>query len=223
MTALHSMRQRITLTACLGVLALHAALAGVAAGSAGDDPAIRAELLAQLQNITSYSAGFSQRVTDADGRLVEEGAGTFWLARPDRFRWEYAEPFPRLILADGDRIWLFDEELEQVTVRDMAGLLEQTPAALLAGDTGQLDNYDVRGERDGEILVVQLTPRASRGDFRQIDMAFVSGSLWRLELFDQFGQVTRIDFSNGLVNPEIAADKFTFVVPEGADLIDESS
>lgn len=193
------------------------------AGLAGTDHAgVRDELRAQLERVSSYTAQFSQRVTDIDGRLVEEGAGTFWLARPDRFRWEYTEPFPRLILADGSRIWLYDEELEQVTVRDMAGLLEQTPAALLAGDVGQLDNYTVRGERDGDILAVQLTPDTVRTDFRQIDMAFVAGALRRLELRDQFGQVTRIDFSAERVNPETPDETFVFVVPEGADVIDET-
>jgi len=199
---------------------------GAMAGAAGAMPAssdARAELQAQLEATSSFRARFSQRVTDADGRLVEEGAGEFWLARPDRFRWEYAEPFPRLLIADGQRVWLYDPELEQVTVRDLDGLLDKTPAALLAGNIEQLDAYTISGERDGAILAVQLTPVAARSDFKRIDMAFVDNQLSRLELLDQFGQLTRIDFVEAVSNPGIDPSRFAFRAPAGTDIIDESS
>ena len=173
-----------------------------------------------LERTASYRADFTQRVTDADGQIVEQGSGRFWLARPERFRWEYLEPWPRVLVSDGALIWLYDEELEQATVRDAAGLIEQTPAGILAGKTALLDEFEVAEEVTGDLSRMVLVPRAG-GDFSRIEMVFEAGTLSALQLDDQFGQRTRIDFSAIAVNEPPDAELFDFAVPDGVDLIDE--
>lgn len=182
----------------------------------------RRQIEAKLAALQHYQAEFEQTVTDNRGELREQLTGRFWLTRPDRFRWEYLTPWPRLILADGERIWLYDEELEQVTVREFSGVLEQTPAALLAGRLDLLDGYAVSGERNGETLLVTLVPEGAPGDFRQIDIEFTDSVLAEMLLLDSFGQQTRIRFlrsDTGLVSD---GKLFEFAVPEGVDVIDES-
>jgi len=177
------------------------------------------ERLAQLQN---YQADFAQSVTDGNGELLEESTGQFWLARPNRFRWEYQLPWPRLILSNGERIWLYDEELEQVTVRNFDGVLEQTPAALLAGRLELLDAYRVTGDCSEGILTVRLVPEQARADFRSIEITFADDLLTEMRLQDSFGQLTRITFASIDSNASPEDGLFDFVVPEGADVIDES-
>lgn len=178
------------------------------------------ERLAELQH---YEADFTQVVTDGSGEQVEKATGRFWLQRPGLFRWEYLTPWPRLILSDGERIWLYDEELEQVTVRDFDGVLEQTPAALLAGRLELLDGYGVSGQRSDDIVTIELVPEQMRADFRAIKLAYVGDTLTEMRLLDSFGQQTRISFSgiNRATRPE--QSRFEFVVPDGVDVIDESS
>jgi len=193
------------------------------AATAGDLSSAEAtsELRTRLSNLDTFTARFEQRVTDANGRIVDEGSGEFWLARPGRFRWQYETPWRRLLLADGEALWLFDEELEQVTVRDAGVLLDDTPAALLAGRLELLDRYRISGARDGSALQVRLVTTNAAAAFREVVMRFADNDLVELELQDQFGQVTRIGFAEARANPQIAMALFSFEVPEGADVIDE--
>ena len=192
------------------------------AGAAELTPAAAAdELRARLAGLDTFAARFEQRVSDANGRIIDEGSGEFWLARPGRFRWQYETPWPRLLLADGESLWLFDEELEQVTVRDTGGLLDDTPAAIFAGRLELLDRYRITGSREGDWLRVQLEPADAGTEFRRVAMRFAGDELVELELFDQFGQVTQISFAGAQANPQLDAALFRFAVPEGADVIDE--
>ena len=177
---------------------------------------------ARLQSLQHYQVEFEQQVSDAGGDLLEDSSGRFWLSRPDRFRWEYQLPWPRLILSDGERIWLYDEELEQVTVRDFAGLLEQTPAALLAGRLDVLDGYAVSGERVDDRLLISLVPQQVQSDFRVVELEFSGDDLAEMRLHDSFGRQTRIRFSRVKTQSVNAAEIFEFSVPEGVDVIDES-
>lgn len=184
--------------------------------------AARTELQRYIESTASYSATFTQRVTDADGELAEEGAGQFWLARPGQFRWLYEAPWVREIVADGERIWLYDAELDQVTTQDLTAILEQTPAGLLAGNTSSLDDYTITGSATDDVITIALQPRQGAGDFERITMVLAGRVLTELRLNDRFGQQTLIRFSEPRINIELDPGLFEFVVPAGADVIDES-
>ena len=186
-----------------------------------EDADIRAAFVAELQGLESFAADFRQVVRDADGNVLEEATGDFRLARPDRFRWRYDEPLPREIIADGTDIWLYDIELDQVTVRPFAGIIEQTPAGILAGDLELLDAYTIGGQAADDDLLVMLQPASNRPDFTDIRVRFVNGQLAGMQLTDQFGQTTAIVFSAVDRNPDIDPAVFQFSLPANADLIDE--
>lgn len=211
------MRKRVV--AVIGLCAVLSAW-NLAAAPLQPDEA-RAVLHERLASLESFQANFMQTVFDAAGAVTEKSEGQFWLARPDRFRWEYQSPWPRLILSDGKRIWLYDEDLEQATVKNFDGVLEQTPAGLLAGRLELLDDYTVSGDIEGRILVVGLVPKQPRTDFREIELEFDRSVLLEMRLWDSFGQQTRIQFADGDTAPPNGA-LFEFTLPDGVDLIDES-
>ncbi|MEE4185123.1 MAG: outer membrane lipoprotein chaperone LolA [Gammaproteobacteria bacterium] len=184
--------------------------------------AARERLLSYIEQTETYAAEFSQQLTDADGYTEDGGTGRFWLARPGQFKWLYEQPVRREIVADGDRIWLYDADLDQVTVRDLAGILATTPAGLLAGDTRNLADYEFSGAEAGTRSTIVLTPRSPGSDFDRITMVLDGVALASLTLDDRFGQQTVIEFSAARSNVPVAADIFTFSVPANADVIDET-
>ncbi len=187
------------------------------------DDSSREYLTEYLQELGSYRAHFVQTVTDSDGGVREQSTGRFWLARPDQFRWEYQSPWPQLILTDGDRIWLYDEDLEQVTVRLVGELLARTPAGLLAGNTKMLDDYRISERVDEGSLLITLIPLAGRAEFSYIELQFVDEQLSGMRLEDQLGQLTLIEFTEVELNPSIDQGLFHFAVPAGVDVIDETT
>lgn len=180
-----------------------------------------AELRGFLANVSSLSADFRQQVLDSRGQLQEESAGQVWMSRPGRFRWDYAEPYERTILADGRDIWLYEPDLMQATTRalDSAGLRD-TPAALLTGEQDVLDRFAVeRSWRQDGLDWVELAPRQPEADFSGLQLAFAGDALRRLELRDRLGQLTVIEFSSLQVNLPLADALFVFEVPPGVDVI----
>jgi outer membrane lipoprotein carrier protein len=188
---------------------------------------VRATVQNFLEATQSYQAAFEQVVTDERGAVVEEGSGTFWLNRPGQLRWHYEEPWERDIAATESKIWMYDAELEQLTIRSAAGALASTPAALLVGDIGVLDDYELAGTALDDAVPapaksIRLKPRNSNGDFAEIGLVFVADQLRELILFDRFGQRTQIRFTDIRSNEPISASVFEIDVPDGADVIDES-
>lgn len=174
-----------------------------------------------LDSTRSYHASFGQTLVDEDGTVLEQTDGEFWLQRPGRFRWQYGDPWPRLIVAAEGAVWLYDEDLEQVTVRRLAGALEQSPAGLLVSDTVALDDYVISGERTAEGIRVHLTPATRQGDFTRISVGLAAGKLKELLLTDTFGQLTAIQFSSAEQNRAIDDALFRFTPPPGVDVLDE--
>lgn len=197
------------------------ALAGLAACGPAWAGEGEAALCGFLANVTSLSADFRQQVLDSRGQLQEESAGQVWMSRPGRFRWDYAEPYERTILADGRDIWLYEPDLMQATTRalDSAGLRD-TPAALLTGEQGVLDRFAVeRSWRQDDLDWVELSPRQPEADFSGLQLAFAGEELRRLELRDRLGQLTLIEFGSVRLNPALADALFVFEVPPGVDVI----
>ncbi|TAK54809.1 MAG: outer membrane lipoprotein chaperone LolA [Gammaproteobacteria bacterium] len=189
---------------------------GAVSSAAGAGSASRVQ--DYLDDLTTLRAGFRQTVTDAQGRIVERAEGQLAVARPGRFRWDYRVP-EQLIVSDGTTIWLYDRELEQVTVRAAGTALAGTPAMLLAGGVAVDQEFAVSdaGSADG-LSWSRLQPRAE-GDFREVRLGFSAAGLQRMQLTDRLGQVTELEFSALERNPPLDAGLFRFTPPPGVDVI----
>lgn len=183
----------------------------------------RAQLERFFAEVNTFSAEFEQVVLDENLDRIEESLGRMWIARPGKFRWDYEPPLEQQIVSDGERVWIYDVELEQITVRSLGDALGRTPAILLAGRGDLEENYRIE-ERGlhGQIDWVALIPRDNDGNFSEIQMGFEGSELRLLQLADQLGQITRIVFSDNEVNPPLMATLFDFSPPPGVDVIDDS-
>ena len=176
-----------------------------------------------IASTRSAQASFSQEVQDKKGKRIQSASGTMQFVRPGKFRWFYQKPYEQLIVGDGEKFWLFDVELNQVTVKKLDAALGSSPAALLAGsneiergfvlkDAGGRDNLDW----------LQASPRALDTSFEKILMAFNAQSdLVVMELYDALGQKTVLRFSGMQRNPQLSPQLFKFVPPKGADVLGE--
>ena len=174
-----------------------------------------------FQEFKTLRAEFSQVVLDENLVPLEESAGQLWISRPGRFRWNYHPPFAQQIVADGVRIWIYDIELEQVTVRDQRSMLEGTPASLLAGQGNLGTDYVIQDlGQQGSVVWVSLQPKTSNGGFAEVQLGFQNDTLRLIQLLDHLDQITRIVLSHVEENPQIPADQFHFIVPVGVDLIE---
>ncbi len=173
-----------------------------------------------LTNVETMSARFSQTLLDEDLAVVEVSAGNFAISRPGRFRWDYTEPYEQLILADGDRLWIYDAELEQASVRTVDAVLATTPAMLLSGDTDISAGYEIvdRGLED-DVMWAELTPRTDEAEFVRLRLGFMGGEIRVMELFDRLGQTTRVEFFDVVRNPVLGGELFNFSPPDGVDVI----
>ncbi|MDZ7754441.1 MAG: outer membrane lipoprotein chaperone LolA [Gammaproteobacteria bacterium] len=188
------------------------------AGAAGT----QARLEAFLGRVETLQAEFSQRLFDEQGRPIESSAGRFYLARPDRFRWSYHEPYAQEIVADGSRVWMYDGELEQVTVRGLDDALGSSPARLLSSEAPVGEAFEIRelGDQDG-LHWVELRPRDAESTFSALRIGFDGATLRRMELQDNFGQNTQLTFEAVEENPALAPETFRFTPPAGVDVIRE--
>ena len=169
--------------------------------------------------VKSGRAGFTQTVTSPDGARRKTSAGSFEFARPDRFRFAYTKPFEQLIVADGKKVWLFDADLNQVTVRSMSQALSATPASLLAGGAPDKDfELSAAPSQDGLDWVLAL-PRAKDGGVQSLRIGFRGKTLAALEILDAFGQRSLLQFTDLVSNLPIADERFHFTPPKGADVI----
>jgi outer membrane lipoprotein carrier protein len=177
---------------------------------------------AYLRTTQTARADFEQKVFDRERKLVQESKGSFAFLRPGRFRWIYAQPYPQLIVGDGMRVWIYDEDLNQVTVRAMAKALGSTPAALLAGaaDVERAFELADAGPRDG-LEWLEAKPREREASFERIRLGMGAVGVQAMELTDHFGQTTVLRFSNVVRNPQLDPASFRFVPPKGADVLGE--
>ena len=192
--------------------------------AASDPAAGRQKVEGFLQGLQSLQAQFKQTLTDRNGQMVEEASGTLAIRRPDRFRWDYREPNEQLIVADGSRIWLYDADLEQVTVRKLDDTLSATPAMLLSGQGNLQENFNVtQTSQEGGVLWVRMQPKRDDTDFKWVRLGFDGAALKFMELADKLGQTTHLEFAQLERNPALDPSRFTFTVPPGADVIGDTS
>jgi outer membrane lipoprotein carrier protein len=172
-----------------------------------------------LRTTQSARADFEQKVYDKTGKLVQESRGNFAFLRPGRFRWTYLKP-PQVIVGDGDRVWIHDADLNQVTVRRVSRVLGATPAALLAGASDIEKSFELveKGEKDG-LEWLEATPREKESGFERIRLGMGTSGIDAMELVDHFGQTTMLRFTNLVRNPQIEPSTFRFTPPKGADVL----
>jgi outer membrane lipoprotein carrier protein len=175
-----------------------------------------------LSTTQSARADFEQQVYGREGKVTQASKGSFVFQRPGRFRWTYAKPVDQVIVGDGERVWIHDRDLNQVTVRKISKALGSTPAALLAGGSDIEKAFELSdaGTRDG-LEWLEAKPREPDAGFERILMGFGLNGLAAMELTDNFGQTTRLRFSNLQRNPKIDPAEFRFEPPKGADILGE--
>jgi outer membrane lipoprotein carrier protein len=175
-----------------------------------------------LRDTQAARAEFEQKVYGREGKLMQESSGSFVFQRPGRFRWTYAKPVDQLIVGDGERVWIYDRDLSQVTVRRLSRALGSTPAALLAGASDVEKAFELRdaGSRDG-LEWMEAKPKEREAGFELVRMGFGPQGVQAMELIDHFGHTTRLRFSNLQRNPKIDPAEFRFEPPPGADVLGE--
>lgn len=180
-----------------------------------------ARLMQFYQHTHAMTANFHQVVTDSQGRKLQEVDGTMMIQRPNRFRWDYQKPFAQEIVSDGKHVYLYDVDLEQVTVNPVAETLGASPAALLSGDDDLQKNFNLVSVEKGDAFEwVKVTPKKNDTGFNQIELAFDTiGALQIMNLVDSFGQQTAINFSQQNNAAVISPSKFKFIAPAGVDVL----
>lgn len=174
-----------------------------------------------VRDVKSGRAAFTQTVTSTDGARKKTSSGQFEFQRPNRFRFDYTKPFQQLIVADGNKVWTYDTDLNQASSRRIAQALGATPAALLAG--GSLDaefTLSAQPAKDGLEWALAV-PKAKDGPFQQMRMGFKGRLLAAVEVTDSFGQRSLLQFSGFEGNVPLDAQRFRFVPPQGADVFEQ--
>jgi outer membrane lipoprotein carrier protein len=180
------------------------------------------DLKTLLNQTSSAKARFAQAVLDKNNKTLQQATGTMEFSRPGRFRWEYNKPYEQTIVGDGSRLWIYDKDLNQVTVRKLDRALGASPAALLAGSNEIDKSYTLRSAgSQGALDWLEAIPKSQDTAFERIRLGFGKSGLEAMELKDQFGQTTVIRFADLERNVKIAPESFRFTPPKGAAVISE--
>jgi outer membrane lipoprotein carrier protein len=180
------------------------------------------KLHAFIEQTRSAKAAFTQVVVDSNGTMQQQASGTVQFQRPGKFRWTYDKPYEQLIVGDGEKLWIYDKELNQVTRRNLDKAIGSSPAALLSGadDVDKYFSLNALGVKR-KLDWLEVKPYDQESLFEKVRMGFNGSILEIMELYDHFGQKTTITFSNMQRNPKSSPDLYTFTVPKGADVVTE--
>jgi outer membrane lipoprotein carrier protein len=181
-------------------------------------------LLDFFNNVQSMQAEFTQTVSAQGFADKDTSKGVFRLLRPGRFRWDYEQPYQQHIIADGEKLWVYDVDMDQVIVKPLNLVLGQTPAVLLSGTASLTDRFhiqDLAGRGEQGLAWVQLSPKDSESSYEKLILGFSEKNIQAMELVDNFGQVTVLQFSNLQRNLKIDPEIFQFQPPSGVDVIGE--
>lgn len=175
-----------------------------------------------FSDVKTYMARFDQVVLDETLNIVEESGGEMWISRPGKFRWNYAPPVQQQIVSNGAKVWLYDLDLEQVTIRELTEAVGRTPAILLAGKDDISNNHEIRDlGTQGTLSWVGLKPTYPEAHFADIRIGFENSAIKVMEMVDGLGQTTRITLSGAVENPTVGGGTFEFEAPAGVDVINE--
>lgn len=178
------------------------------------------DLHAFATTIRTAKGAFTQRIVSRTQKQAQTSSGSFVFSRPGRFRWTYTKPYEQVLVADGEKLSIYDKDLNQVTVRKLDDALGSTPAAILFGGNDVDRDFALKdaGTRDG-IAWLDATPRAKDTTFEKVSIGFRDGELAAMELRDALGQVTMLEFSDVERNAKVDASAFSFTPPRGADVL----
>ncbi|AQU81742.1 MULTISPECIES: outer membrane lipoprotein chaperone LolA [unclassified Halomonas] len=180
-------------------------------------------LTERLDPLQSYHATFEQKILGGSGERLQSARGEMWLSRPGMLRWEVEAPYSQVVVSDGSDVYLYDPDLEQVTIQAMDNRVSHTPALLLSGSAADLtSSYDVFYEQEDSGDIFTLIPSSADTLFEELSMVFNGQTLTELWMMDSTGQRTAITFSNITRNGNIDRSLFDFDIPEGTDVIRES-
>ncbi|BBP82980.1 MULTISPECIES: outer membrane lipoprotein chaperone LolA [unclassified Pseudomonas] len=201
---------------------LVAALSLGAMQAQADDQVAIARLTEMLNKAQTITGRFSQLTLDGSGTQLQETSGELALKRPGLFRWHTDEPMEQLLVSNGQKVWLYDPDLEQVTIQTLDQRLTHTPALLLSGDVSKIsENFEIAHKEGGDVVDFILKPKAKDTLFDTLRLSFRNGVINDMQLIDSVGQRTNILFLGVKMNQAIDAAQFDFKVPEGADVIQE--
>ena len=176
-----------------------------------------------LKEFETLQADFTQTLLSEDGEQLEKTTGTLYLQQPGKFNWHYKEPYVQKIITNGEVLWIYDEDLEQLTIRKFeSDMIERTPAAIILGSS-RLEKHFIQvdlGNIEG-FNWVELTPRDLDAQYKNIRIGFDVKRLGMMIIADNLGQTTRIDFNDVSKNTKLSADLFDFTAPVDIDVIDE--
>lgn len=187
-----------------------------------------ADATARLQEfareIKTLSGSFKQVVFDKSGRQTQENTGEMYFSRPGKFRWVYRQPYEQVLVSDGRKVWIYDADLEQVTIKRLDQSIGESPAALLAGNNDIDKHFHVKdaGNKDG-VEWLDARPKRQDGTFANVRLGFRENVLVAMQLRDNFGQTTQLTFNNIRSNPPIGGDLFRFTPPKGVDVISDDN
>ncbi len=178
-----------------------------------------------VSSTKSAKGEFTQRLVkkvDGSAKVSNAASGTFMFARPGKFIWTYQTPYEQLLQADGEKLYIYDKDLNQVTIKALGNALGSSPAAILFGSNDLEKNFTLKegGSKDG-LEWLEATPKSKDTTFERIGIGLKDGVPMAMELRDSFGQVSLLTFKKFEKNPPIAADQFRFVVPKGADVFQQ--
>ena len=203
-------------------LLLVASLACFTLGAQADEEATAKRLSGLLGNAKTLTARFSQLTLDASGTHLQETSGQLALKRPGQLRWHTDAPLEQLLVSDGQKVWLYDPDLEQVTIQALDQRLTHTPALLLSGDVSQIrESFEITHKEAGDVVDFILKPKSSDTLFDSLRLSFRGGVINDMQLIDSVGQRTNILFLGVKMNEILNPDQFTFEIPEGVDVIQE--
>lgn len=173
-------------------------------------------------NVKSMSASFMQVTLDTRFNNPQESTGRLVMQRPGKFRWDYKSPYEQLIVANGKNVWVYDKDLEQVTVNKLDAVIGNTPALLLSGNQSLEEKFNIVELKSSNGLDwVELLPKDTDTSFTSVRLAFGKTKLAVMELEDSFGQTTQLRFTDLSNNPDVDPALFDFKPPEGVDVIGE--
>ena len=191
----------------------------VAAGTVSASDAMQ-RLDKFFSEVNSFEGQFIQTVFDENGEVLQEAKGDVFLDKPGRFRWQYKQPYPQLILADGEYLWIYDEDLLQASAKPIDVALGNAPIMLLTNVRPLTDDFEIKDAdvKDG-LAWVELTPLVQDTEFHKIHIGLDEQGVKKMELQDHFSQKTVIEFANLLTNVSFGPDHFKFIAPEGVDVV----
>ncbi|MEZ5660349.1 MAG: outer membrane lipoprotein carrier protein LolA [Burkholderiaceae bacterium] len=211
-------RRHTTSRSALWLVVILLTLLALAVQARAAEPADDARV--QLERFVAGTRSAEGRFQQAAGDAGQASSGRFAFARPGRFRWEVAAPYPQLMIADGEQVYFYDVDLAQVTVRPMGQAISATPAALLFG-TGELDSVfeiELQGEQGG-LQWLHATPRQKDAGFERISLGFAGDLPVRMMVLDAFDRSTSFTFESWHLNPPEDPARFHFDIPDGVDVV----